>query len=420
MAENDNTKPITSQNTRNTSQRKRRDSAKSQAAEPAKVTEKAKERSRRPSTKKRGPILQSHLRKILIVSIILCLGLIGSIIFILARDTSPPVIQKVSLSDITEASAIITWQTDKPATSQVMVWDSDVSVSTELDATLVSNHSIKLNNIKPDTKYQFTVISKDKRGNEAKLEIELITPPQPYTPPPVISEVEISNITDVNATITWQTDKPATSQVEYGETNSYSLITPPNEELINSHSITLAGLKPNIPYHFRVKSEDASGNEAISEDQTFITLSTTAAAVEIAPEIGKRAPDFTLLTLDNKELSLSQFRGKIVMVNFWITSCDACANEMPLIQGVFDKWSREDLEILAVNTGERAVFVQNLVNRQGLTFPVLLDSDETVSDIYRISALPTTFFINTDGIVSVIKKGSFTSQFEIEAILKTL
>jgi len=420
MPENANIKPNTSKRTGNMSQSKRRDSTQPQAVEPAKVTAKTRKGSRRPSAKKQGLILQSRLRNILAASIILCLGLIGFIIFIFARDTSPPVIQKVSLSDMTENSAIITWQTDEPATSQVTIWDSDVSVSTELDTTLVSNHSVRLNDLKPDTKYQFTVMSKDKVGNEAKLEIELITPPKPYTPPPVISEVEISDITDVEATITWHTDKPATSQVEYGETDSYSLITPPNEELTDSHSVTLTGLKPNVPYHFRVKSKDAGENEATSEGQTFITLSTAAAAVEIAPEIGKRAPDFTLPTLDNKELSLSQFRGKIVMVNFWVTSCDACASEMPHIQAVFDQWPRNDLEILAVSVGERAAFVQNFVNRRGLTFPALLDSEETVSNIYRISSFPTTFFINADGIVGGIKKGSFASQFEIEAIIKSL
>ena len=420
MPENDNIKPTASKRTGNTSPRKRRDSTQPQAVEPAKVTEETRKRSRRPSAKKRDLMPQRRLRTMLAASIILCLGLIGFIIFIFARDNTPPVIQKVSLSGMTENSAIITWQTDEPATSQVTIWDSDVSVSTELDATLVSDHSVKLNGLKPDTEYKFTVMSKDKPGNEAKLEIELITPPQPYTPPPVISEVGISDITDVEATITWQTDKPATSQVEYGETDSYSLITSPNEELTENHSITLTGLKPNTPYHFRVKSKDAGGNEAMSEDQTFITLSAAAAAVEIAPEIGKRAPDFTLPTLDNKELSLSQFRGKIVMVNFWVTSCGACASEMPHIQAVFNTWPRNDLEILAVNTGERAAFVQNFVNRRGLTFPALLDSDETVSNIYRISSLPTTFFINSDGIVGGIKKGSFTSQFEIEAMLKSL
>ena len=410
MPENDNIKSVTSKRTGTKSQSKRHDSTQSQANEATEATEKTRKRSRRTSTRKGGLILQRHLGKILVASIILCLILIGSIIFILVRDTSPPIIHKVSLLDITESGLIITWHTDEPATSQVTVRNADASISTELDTTLVSDHSVDLNNLKPDTKYQFTVISKDKLGNEAKLEIELITPSKPHTPPPLISEVEVSNITDTESTVTWQTDKPATSQVEYGENESYSLITPPNEELTNCHSITLGNLKPNTSYHFRAKSKDADGNEATTEGQTFITLGKITAAVEIAPEIGKRAPDFTLPNLDGDYISLSQLRGKIVMLNFWQTSCSACTKEMPDIQSVFNTWSHDDLEIFAINIGERAVFAESFLGSRGLTFPALLDSDGAVSDIYRISVIPTTFFINANGIISEIKQGRFMNQ----------
>ena len=389
-------------------------------AEAEKIAKKVQKGGRKPPTKKQALIPPGQFRNILAAATILCLGLAGFIIFILTNDTTPPAIQKVSISDVTEATAVITWQTNEPATSQVEIWDSNVSAVTELDETLVANHSATLTELNPDTRYRFIVISKDKRGNEARLEIELTTPPQLYVPPLVISEVKISNITDFSATITWQTDRPATSQVEHGETDSYGSIASANKEPATKHSITLTGLKPNISYHFIVKSKDAGGEEATSEDRTFITLSTAAATVGIGPEIGKRAPDFTLPTLDGKELSLSQFRGKTVMINFWQSSCSNCASEMPDIQAVFDKWSRDDLEILAVSVGERAAFVQSFVDSRGLTFPALLDLDEAVKDIYQISHFPTTFFINADGIVSEIKQGSFTSEPEIERILKSL
>jgi len=389
-------------------------------AEAEKIAKKAQKGGRKPPTKKQALIPPGQFRNILAAAIILCLGLAGFIIFILTNDTTPPAIQKVSISDVTEATAVITWQTNEPATSQVEIWDSNVSAVTELDGTPVVNHSVTITDLKPDTSYRFTIISKDKRGNEAKLEIELTTPSQPYVPPLVISEVKISNITDFSATMAWQTDRPATSQVEYGETGSYGSVASANKEPSTKHSITLIGLKPNTSYHFIVKSKDAGGEEATSEDRTFITLSAAAATVGIGPEIGKRAPDFTLPTLDGKELSLSQFRGKTVMINFWQSSCSNCASEMPDIQAVFDKWSRDDLEILAVSVGERAAFVQSFVDSRGLTFPALLDLDEAVKDIYQISHFPTTFFINADGIVSEIKQGSFTSEPEIERILKSL
>src|SRR4030042_687999 len=166
MTESDTIKPRT---LRHTTRPELTEPAQPRAAKAEEIGKKTQGRGRRPPAKKKGSILSGQLQKILATAIILCLGLIGFIIFILARDTTPPVIQQVSLSDMAEASAIITWQTDEPATSQVIIWDSEVSVSTELDATLVSNHSVKLNDLKPDTKYQFTVMSKDKPGNEAKL-----------------------------------------------------------------------------------------------------------------------------------------------------------------------------------------------------------------------------------------------------------
>ncbi|UCH50861.1 MAG: redoxin domain-containing protein [Chloroflexota bacterium] len=390
------------------------------AAELEKTVKKAQKREHKPTVKKQALTPSGKFRNILAAALVLCLGLAGFIIFILTNDTTPPAIQKVSISDIIEDSAVVTWQTDEPATSQVKILDSNVSISTELDKTLVANHSATLTDLKPNTRYRFMLISKDKRGNEAKLEIELTTPSQPYVPPMVISEVKTSNITDFSATIIWQTNRPATSQVEYGETESYGSIASTSNEPTTKHSITLMELKPNTSYHFMVKSEDADGKAAASEDQTFITLSTTAAAVEVGIEIGKRAPDFTLPTLDGKELSLNQLRGKTVMVNFWKSSCSECAKEMPDMQAVFDKWSRDDLEILAVNMGERAAFVQSFFDSRGLTFPALLDSDEAISKMYQVSTTPTTFFINADGIISEIKEGSFTNEPEIERTLKSL
>jgi peroxiredoxin len=400
-------------------------SGKSQSAEhndtkPEKAIKKTQKKASKTPAEKQSVLPQGKLRNILAAAIILCLGLICLVIFLLAGDTTPPIIQKVSISDIAESKAVITWQTNKPATSQVEIWDSNASVSTELDETLVTDHSVPLTDLKLNTRYRFTVISKDRSGNKAGLEIELTTPPQPYVPPLVISELTISNITDFSATITWQTDRPATSQIEYGETNSYGSIASASKEPATKHSSTLMGLRPKTAYHFTAKSKDTFGKEAASEDKTVITLSTAAAAIEVGAEIGKRAPDFTLPTLDGKELSLNQFRGKKVMVNFWKSSCGACADEMPDIQAIYDRWSRDDLEILAVNMGERKAFVQSFVDSQGLTFPVLLDIDEAASGIYQINETPSTIFINAEGIVTEIKQGSFTGEPEIERILNSL
>jgi len=88
---------------------------------------------------------------------------------------------------------------------------------------------------------------------------------------PVLSAISVSDITTTEATITWTTDEPATSQVEYGQTTAYGLVTPLDEELVTTHTVTLTGLDPATTYHFRVKSKDAAGNLAVSDDYTFTT-----------------------------------------------------------------------------------------------------------------------------------------------------
>jgi len=340
MPKNENDKTTNARRTSRTAQPKRPDSAEPHADEQVRADKKAQTRRRvRKTTPKKHELaalttqtLSKPFPKDLIAFIIIAicfLSLVGMLIFILARDTTAPVIQSVSLSDIREASVVITWQTDEPATSQVTICSPDVCNSTETDKTLVIKHSATLSNLKPNTTHRFTVISRDKRGNEATLEIELTTPSQVYTPPP------------------------------------------------QPHATPII-------------------------------------------EIGKRAPDFTLPTLDGKQASLSQLQGKIVIVNFWLTTCSACRHEMPFLQAVYNSWSRDNLEILAVSVGEHASFVQSFVERRGLTFPALLDSDEAVSQLYQISSLPTTFFIDADGFIREIKEGRFRDQIEIENILKSL
>ena len=91
------------------------------------------------------------------------------------------------------------------------------------------------------------------------------------TTPPVLSAIAASSITVSSAKITWTTDKASDSQVEYGLTTGYGLVTPLNTSLVTSHSQPLSGLAPNTRYHYRVKSRDAAGNLAVSRDFTFKT-----------------------------------------------------------------------------------------------------------------------------------------------------
>ena len=97
---------------------------------------------------------------------------------------------------------------------------------------------------------------------------------------PVVSAVNVSGITASTATITWTTDEPATSQVEYGITVSYGSVTVLDTNLVTTHSVNLSGLSAYTTYHYQVKSQDAAGNEVTSEGHSF----TTSAPDITAPE----------------------------------------------------------------------------------------------------------------------------------------
>ena len=340
-------------------------------------------------------------------------------------DTMPPVISNVDVSSTTEASVVVRWETDEPATSQVMVCDPDGFCTwSEPDEALLTSHSANLLGLEPNTTYHFTVMSKDSTENEAVHEGELTTLAGGDITPPLISEVDVSDTNELGATVKWATDEPVTSQVEYGTTDACGSTTPLYEELTTNHTVVLTGLAPDTTYHFRVKSTDASGNEATSEtDQTFTTLSALPVDLEVGPEVGMRAPGFSLPAIDGEELSLSDFRGKKIMLYFWQVGHSSCRTEIEHIQKVLDNWSGDELVVLAVHLGESAAVLQEVrdfIDSQGLTFPVLLDLEGKIGSEYNHNPPSTTFFIDAQGIIRAERPEGLRNAPEIEGLLKSL
>jgi len=332
-------------------------------------------------------------------------------------DTTPPSFQSVPTPSTTETGATITWITDESATSRVEYGKTETYDSTTSeDTNLSTSHSVKLTGLDPGTTYYFKVISKDASGNEATAKGDLTTLATADKTAPTISGVNVSNITESSAIITWATNEPATSQVQYGKTETYGSSTTPDTNLSKTHTVTLTGLDDGTTYNFQVISKDSSGNTATSPNQTF----KTPAVIPVGAQVGNRAPPFTLKDLNGKNVKLSDFRGKIVMVNFWATWCIPCTEEMPFIQAISDNRSEEDLKILAINFKEGTATVRSFIDKEGYTFTVLLDSDGGVNTLYNVDTLPTTFFIDAEGIIKERKEDSFSSKTEIENILKSL
>lgn len=134
------------------------------------------------------------------------------------------------------------------------------------------------------------------------------------------------------------------------------------------------------------------------------------------------ATDFQLRNLDGQVVSLSSLQGKPVLLNFWTTWCLPCREEMPLLQEVFEDggWKDEGLVILGVDVGESAFTVAEFMRTNGYTFPVLLDVEQNVAPDYNIRSIPTTFFIDRNGIIRDVRIGAFPSKAAIESILNKI
>lgn len=135
------------------------------------------------------------------------------------------------------------------------------------------------------------------------------------------------------------------------------------------------------------------------------------------PEVGSLAPDFNLPNLDGDYTSLNSYRGKPVLLNFWATWCGPCRMEMPFLQEIYDEWTDKGLVLLTVNLGESTNVARNFMQENGFTMPVLLDSSRVLLNRYQITGIPTTFFIDKDGIIREGRIGSFPSKETIEQSL---
>jgi peroxiredoxin len=117
-------------------------------------------------------------------------------------------------------------------------------------------------------------------------------------------------------------------------------------------------------------------------------------------KIGLPAPDFTFPGIDGKMVSLSDYRGKVVLVNIWATWCPPCVHEMPSMEKLYQKLRGEDFEILAVSIDSLGVkAVAPFMKKYKLTFPALIDSAGTIRIDYRTTGVPESFIINKDGIL---------------------
>jgi len=131
-------------------------------------------------------------------------------------------------------------------------------------------------------------------------------------------------------------------------------------------------------------------------------------------QVSNQAPDFQLQNVDGQTVSLSNLQGEPVLINFWATWCPPCCSEMPYIQEVYEEWTDKGLVVLAVNIGESSSKVEEFMQSYNLSFTVLLDTKQATAQKYNITGIPTTFFIDKDGIIQDRLIGAFQNKTQIE------
>jgi len=202
------------------------------------------------------------------------------------------------------------WSTGKPASGLVQ-WGktTDYEFSSQADGELAVQQSVSLTGLSPDTIYHYRVTLIEQSGaQETSPDQTFSTLEQLNSRPLVISRIGMLKITGTTATIAWSTDVPATGQVEYGKTSVFGASTTINGGYTYDHAFELKQLSPGTTYHYRVLSHDKNGNEVVSSDQLFSTVSPSDSTAPVISDISTTDVTHASATISwvTSELAASQ------------------------------------------------------------------------------------------------------------------
>ena len=193
---------------------------------------------------------------------------------------------------MTDTTAVVTWTTDEASDSIVQYGTTSGSYPLSKNSNnLVTSHSVTLTGLNDNTTYFFRVESTDSSGNGPTIsnELNFTTDLTPDTTAPTISNVQVTSITETTAVISWTTNEPSDSEVQYDSASRLWGSYPWGENdtsLVTSHTITLTGLEADTTYYFRVGSTDGSGNGPTTSNE--MTFTTDAEPTPIPPSSPER------------------------------------------------------------------------------------------------------------------------------------
>ncbi len=195
--------------------------------------------------------------------------------------------------------------------------------------------------------------------------------------------------------------------------------------------LVLLALIGGLLYGTLSGSKEADGTQPPSTSATSTSMNgqalpnsgekTTTPQVEIGVKEGNKAPDFSLETLDGKTMRLSDLRGKTVIMNIWATWCPPCRKEIPDMVAFYEKAQKENIEILAVNLTETESSIPNVkrfVEGMKMNFPILLDKKSNVAHQYETTIIPSSFVIDSNGIIRKVVLGPMTKE-KMQEVVKS-
>jgi peroxiredoxin len=125
----------------------------------------------------------------------------------------------------------------------------------------------------------------------------------------------------------------------------------------------------------------------------------------LADPSGSPAPPFTLGARGGKDVSLAQFKGQVVMLNFWASWCGPCRQEMPLLEDIYKKYNKLGFTLLGVNVEPDSNAANDWLKQTPVSFPILYDKESKVSKLYDVLGMPSTVIIDRAGRIRVLHRG---------------
>jgi peroxiredoxin len=154
-----------------------------------------------------------------------------------------------------------------------------------------------------------------------------------------------------------------------------------------------------------------------------LLMALTLCAIANAGQVGSSAPDFSLVDVTGKAVTLKQFKGKVVFLDFWAPWCDPCKEELPALDALYKRYGQEGFEIIGIDIDSSEKLLTEFLQKVPITFTVLIDEKSVIRRAYNFRTLPTAFIIGKDGVIRYMHMG-FGDEFlqmyekEIEELLK--